>query len=55
MNYRLNKLKNEYNKLNYLFTMLFLTRNDLLALTDRTHAAAQIRWLEARDWRFEIG
>jgi len=35
--------------------MLFLTTDDLRELTDRTQAAAQIRWLEERNWMFEIG
>jgi Domain of unknown function (DUF4224) len=35
--------------------MLFLTNEDLMDLTDRTQASAQIRWLEARNWIFEIG
>lgn len=35
--------------------MLILTHTELIALTDRSQPAAQIRWLKERDWIFEVG
>lgn len=35
--------------------MLFLTEIELRELTDRKQAAAQIRWLTARNWIYAIG
>lgn len=34
---------------------MFLTPDELAELTDRRQHRAQIRWLEARGWKFEIG
>jgi hypothetical protein len=34
---------------------MFLTREELLELTDYRQSAAQRRWLIQRGWRFEIG
>lgn len=34
---------------------LFLTHTDLVELTERSQAAAQIRWLVTHGWRHEVG
>ncbi len=38
-----------------LVKMLTITTQDLAEITGRTQPAAQIRWLKARGWLFEIG
>lgn len=34
---------------------MLLTRDEIADLTERRQAAAQIRWLRDRGWKFEIG
>lgn len=34
---------------------MFLSPPEIELLTDRKQPAAQIRWLEAHGWRFEVG
>lgn len=34
---------------------MILTTEELIELTDRRQAAAQIRWLRDRGWKFEVG
>lgn len=34
---------------------MFLTAEELAELTERSQAAAQIRWLVSRGWRHEVG
>lgn len=36
-------------------TMLTLTSTEIAELTDRTQPSAQIRWLTAHGWLFEVG
>jgi len=35
--------------------MLTLTHEELTELTDRSQQMAQIRWLKARGWLYEVG